>query len=117
MVTVSLLLFLYHLCICGCQLYNLVYVCIFSYFCCVQLFVTLRTVAHQAPLSMDSSGKNTGVGCHFLLQGIFLTQGSNLHLFVSPALQMDPLLLSHQRNPLQSYKMQKKYTQIERKKP
>ena len=29
-------------------------------------------------------GKNIGVGCHFLLQGIFLTQGSNLHL-VSPA--------------------------------
>ena len=25
----------------------------------------------------DSSGKNTGVGCHFLLQGIFLTQGLN----------------------------------------
>ena len=25
-------------------------------------------------------GKNTGVGCHFLLQGIFLTQGSNPHL-------------------------------------
>ena len=24
--------------------------------------------------------KNTGVGCHFLLQGIFLTQGSNLGL-------------------------------------
>jgi len=24
----------------------------------------------------DSPGKNTGVGCHFLLQGIFLTQGS-----------------------------------------
>ena len=24
-------------------------------------------------------GKNTGVGCHFLLQGIFLTQGLNLH--------------------------------------
>ena len=22
-------------------------------------------------------GKNTGVGCHFLLQGIFQTQGSN----------------------------------------
>ena len=28
----------------------------------------------------DSPGKNTGVGCHFLLQGIFLTQGSNPHL-------------------------------------
>ena len=25
-------------------------------------------------------GKNTGVGCHFLLQGIFRTQGSNLCL-------------------------------------
>jgi len=28
----------------------------------------------------DSPGKNTGVGCHLLLQGIFLTQGSNLGL-------------------------------------
>ena len=25
----------------------------------------------------DSPGKNTGVGCHFLLQGIFPTKGSN----------------------------------------
>ena len=25
----------------------------------------------------DSPGKNTGVGCHALLQGIFPTQGSN----------------------------------------
>ena len=25
----------------------------------------------------DSPGKDTGVGCHFLLQGIFLTQGVN----------------------------------------
>ena len=28
----------------------------------------------------NSSGKNTRVGCRFLLQGIFLTQGSNLCL-------------------------------------
>ena len=28
----------------------------------------------------DSAGKNTGVGCHFLLQGIYPTQGSNLGL-------------------------------------
>ena len=47
------------------------------------LFATPWTVAHQAPLSMRlrcpwvSPGKNTGVGCHFLLQGIFPTQGSN----------------------------------------
>ena len=25
----------------------------------------------------DSLGKNTGMGCHFLLQGLFLTQGLN----------------------------------------
>ena len=31
----------------------------------------------------DFSGKNTGVGCHFLLQGIFLTHGLNLCL-ISP---------------------------------
>ena len=30
--------------------------------------------------SWDFPGKNTGVGCHFLLQEIFLTQGSNLGL-------------------------------------
>ena len=31
-------------------------------------------------------GKNTGARCHFLLQGIFPTQGFNPHLFPSPAL-------------------------------
>ena len=29
----------------------------------------------------DFTGKNTGVGCHFLLQGIFSTQGLNLGRF------------------------------------
>ena len=28
----------------------------------------------------DSSGKNTGVGCYALLQGVFPTRGSNLRL-------------------------------------
>ena len=41
------------------------------------LFAILWTVAHQAPLSMGFSRKNTGVGCHALLQGIFPTQGLN----------------------------------------
>ena len=31
----------------------------------------------RRPRPWDSPGKNTGVGCHFLLQGIFPTQGSN----------------------------------------
>ena len=36
----------------------------------VQLFTTPRTIAHEAPLSMGFfPGKNTGVGCHLLLQG------------------------------------------------
>jgi len=52
----------------------------------VQLCVTPWTVAHQAPLSCNSPGKNTGVCCHSLLQGIFPIQELNLHLFVSPAL-------------------------------
>ena len=34
----------------------------------------------------DIPGKNTGVGCHALLQGIFPTQGLNPHLLVLPAL-------------------------------
>ena len=55
--------------------------------CCVvlnyvQLFVTLWTVARQAPLSMHGffQARIIGVGCHFLLQGIFPTQGWNLCL-------------------------------------
>ena len=39
--------------------------------------VTPWTVARQAPLSMEFPSKNTGVGCHFLLQGILLTQELN----------------------------------------
>ena len=37
-------------------------------------------VDHQAPLSVEFSSRSTGVGCHFLLQGIFPTQGSYLGL-------------------------------------
>ena len=39
--------------------------------------LTPWTVVCQAPLSWNSPDKNTGVGCHFLLQEIFPTQGSN----------------------------------------
>ena len=49
-------------------------VCVLS---CVPLVVTPWTVTHQAPLSMKFSSKNTRVGGHSLLQGIFLTQGLN----------------------------------------
>ena len=39
-----------------------------------------RTVSYQAPLSMDSPGKNAGVDCQALLQGMFPTWGSNPRL-------------------------------------
>ena len=55
-------------------------------------FVTPRNVGPQGPTRLlcpwGFPDKNTGVGCHFFLQGIFLTQGSN---WVS-ALQADSLL-------------------------
>ena len=50
------------------------------------LFATLWTVPCQASLLWGSPGKNTGVGCHAFLQGIFLTQGSNLCLLHLPTL-------------------------------
>ena len=43
----------------------------------------------------DSPGKNTGVGCHALPQGIFQTQGSNpglLHLLDWQAGSLPPVL-------------------------
>ena len=48
---------------------------------CVRLFVTSWTVAHKIPLCTVFS-KDTGVSCHFFLQGIFPTQGSNLSLLL-----------------------------------
>ena len=45
----------------------------------------------------DSSGKNTKVSCHFLLQGIFLTQESNLGLQHCRQILYQ---LSHQGSPL-----------------
>ena len=55
------------LCVCTCV----------STLSCFRLFGTPWTGARKAPLSTKSSGKNTGVGCHFLFQRIFSTQGSN----------------------------------------
>ena len=46
----------------------------------------------------DSPGKNTGVGCHALLQGIFPTQGSNQGVLHCRRILYH---LSHQRSPNQ----------------
>ena len=60
-----------------------VVLCMLSLFSQVRLFATLWTII-LCP--QDSPGRNTGVGCHALLQGIFPTQGSNLHLLNLTAL-------------------------------
>ena len=50
--------------------------------------------------SWHSPGKNTGVGCHFLLQGIFPTQRSNLSLL---RWQVDSLPLHPLGSPIWIY--------------
>ena len=137
---------------------------------CVQLFIILWTVAHQAPLSMEFSrqeywsgllfptpgdlpdpgiepeslvlccaksfqsrptlcdnidcsppgssvpwnfpGKNTGVVCHFLLQGIFPTQGSNPCLLYLLDFRQILYLLSHQGSPKKKKKKKVKEKKI-----
>ena len=48
-------------------------------------------------------GNNTRVECHFLLQGIFPTQGSNLHFLCLLRLQVDSLPQCHLESPVFSY--------------
>ena len=63
--------------VCVCVHVHVLTLCHFSH---VWLFATPWTIAHMGPLAWDSPGKNTGVGCGALLQEIFPTQGSKLHL-------------------------------------
>ena len=56
---------------------------------------TLWTGPARLLCPWNSLGKNTGVGCHFLLQQIILTQGLNPHLFCLLHWQVGSLPLSH----------------------
>ena len=47
---------------------------------CPTLCDTMGCSPPGSSVHRDSPGKNTGVGCHALLQGIFSTQGLNLDL-------------------------------------
>ena len=49
----------------------------------------------------DSSGKNTGVGCRFFLQGIFPTQGSNPHLLTRFPPKSGAAIPCYSHEPLQ----------------
>ena len=57
-------------CVCMCE-------CVLIH---VRLFATPWTIPVRILWPLDFPGKNTRVGYHFLLQGIFMTQGSNPHL-------------------------------------
>ena len=70
-----------------------------SHFSHVQLFVTLWTVARKAPLSMGFSRQEYWSGLQFHSPGDLPSPGIELRSPVSPALQTDSLLLSHQRSP------------------
>ena len=64
----------------------------------LQLYPTLRPHGLESARLLcpwDSPGKNAGAGCHFLLQGIFSTQGSNPCLLWLLRWQADSLLLSY----------------------
>ena len=70
-----------------------------SHFSRVWLCATLWTVACELLCPWYSPGKNTGVGCHSLLHGIFPTQGLNqclLHLLHCRQILYH---LSHQESP------------------
>ena len=49
----------------------------------------------RLPCAWDFSSRNTWVGCHFLLQGIFPTQGLNPYLLPLLCWQADSLPLHH----------------------
>ena len=69
-----------------CLEWNKEWACAKSLQWCPTLCNPVDSTAHPRLLCpWDSPGKNTGVGCHLFLQGIFLTQGSNLRL-LSPVL-------------------------------
>ena len=71
--------------------------CMFCLFCSVAK--SSLTLCDRTDY-MGSSGKNTRVGCHFLLQRIFLDQGSNPCLFTTEPYSLP---LSPQGSPIYVY--------------
>ena len=76
---------------------------------CFRLY-RLKTTRLLCP--WDSSGKNTGESCHFLLQGIFPTQGSNPCLLCLLHWQMDSLPLAPLGKPLLNNKLPQNRTSL-----
>ena len=79
---------------CSCFSFFYVCACMLSHFSRVQLFVTPRNVARQAPLSMGFSRQEYWCGVPCPLPGDLPDMSP-----VSPALQVDALSLCHLRSP------------------
>ena len=63
------------------------------------LILATPSTAARLLCSWNFPGKNTRIGCHFLLQEIFATQGSNHHPLCLLLWKPNPWLLSHQGSP------------------
>ena len=88
------------------NLKSLRYILISKTHCCCLLVKLCLTLLQSHGLQLtrllcprDFSGKNRGMGCHFLLQGTFLIQRLNPHLL---HWQADSLLLNHLGTPLKN---------------
>ena len=75
-----------------------------SHFSHVQLFATYELYPARFLCPWDPPGKNSRVGCHAVLQGIFPIQGSN-PCPISPALKAGslPLAPPGKRQPIYIY--------------
>ena len=78
------------------------YVCMLSHFSCVQLFVTLWTVACQPPLSMGFYRKDYWGGLPCTPPGNLPDPMIEPMSAAVPTLQVDSLLLSHWGSPSRS---------------
>ena len=82
-----------------CLLSTCVPACMFSHFSPGRL---LNSMDSRPPgSSVHSPGRNTGVCCHALPQGIFLTWGSNLHLLCLLHWQAGSLPLAPAGSPIE----------------
>ena len=78
---------------------KLPYACVLSRFSCVWLLASYGLYPTRLLCSWDSPGKITGVHCRALLQGIFLTEGSNPHLLRLLHWQVGSLSLAPPQKP------------------
>ena len=84
------------MCVCVCVC---VRVCVCVGPTSVQLFVTHGLEPTRLLCPWNIPEENTGVSCHFLLQGLFPTQGLNPPLLHLPHWQVDSLPLCHLGGP------------------